>query len=195
MSILLGSRTEKNILTAFAGESQARNRYTFFASKAKSEGYVIVADIFTETSNQEKEHAERLFKFIDRPQACEIEINASYPVGIYDTITNLRNAASGENYESKIMYPNFAKVAREEGFEDIAFSMENIAVAEFYHEKRYNHLVNLINTNKIFTKEEPIMWRCLNCGWVGEGTSAPDRCPACDHEQKYFTELFDNFFV
>jgi len=191
---LAGTQTEKNIITAFAGESQARNRYIFYASAASKEGYELISYIFTETANQEKEHAERLFKFIDRAECAEIEITAAFPAGIYDTVTNLLNSAEGENFETNVMYPNYAKVAREEGFNDIAISMENIAVAEAYHEKRFKKLAKLIESGKMFKKDEPILWRCRNCGWVGKLTGAPEFCPACKHPQKYFEALEENLF-
>ena len=192
---LAGTQTEKNILTAFAGESQARNRYNFYASKATKDGYVLISYVFTETAEQEKEHASRLFKFIDRTEAAEIEITAEYPVGIFDTVTNLMNSAAGENFEHEIMYPNYAKVAREEGFDEIAIAMENIAVAEAYHEKRFKKLACLIESGKMFEKDEPILWRCRNCGWVGSLKSAPDFCPACKHEKRYFEALLENLFI
>ncbi len=188
---LKGTQTEKNLLTAFAGESQARNRYTYFASAAKKEGFVQISDIFTETANQEKEHAKRLFKFL---QGGEVEIQAAFPAGVIGTTAeNLAEAAGGENYEWTEMYPGFAKVAREEGFEAIAKVFEAIAVAEKQHEKRYNDLKANIEGGKVFKKDEPITWRCRNCGYLHEGTEAPEVCPACAHPQAHFEKLGENW--
>jgi rubrerythrin len=191
MSSLKGSKTEKNILTAFAGESQARNRYTYFASQAKKEGYVQISSIFEETANQEKEHAKRLFKL---PEGGEIEITGAFPAGVIGTtLENLKEAASGENYEHTIMYPEFAKTAREEGFEDEAAIFEAIAVAEKQHEKRYNDLAANIEANRVFRRDESVIWRCRNCGYLHEGDTAPERCPACDHPQAHFELLGENW--
>ena len=191
MANLKGTQTEKNILTAFAGESQARNRYTYFASKAKNEGYVQIAAIFEETANQEKEHAKRLFKLLE---GGEVEITGAFPAGVIDTtLENLKEAAAGENYEHTIMYPGFAKVAREEGFDSIAVIFESIAVAEKQHEKRYNDLAANIETGKVFKKDEKVVWRCRNCGYIHEGTKAPGTCPACDHPQAHFERLGENW--
>ncbi len=188
---LKGSRTEKNILTAFAGESQARNRYTYFASQAKKEGYVQISNIFEETANQEKEHAKRLFKLL---QGGEVEIQAAFPAGVIGkTVDNLKAAAGGENYEWTNMYPTFAKVAREEGFEQIAKIFEAIAVAERQHEKRYLALAKNIEQGLVFNRPQKTMWRCLNCGYLHEGTSAPDICPACAHPQAHFELLGENW--
>ena len=188
---LKGSKTEKNILGAFAGESQARNRYTFFASKARKEGYIQIALIFEETANQEKEHAERLFKLLE---GGEVEIQASFPAGIIgSTAENLKAAAGGEHYEWTEMYPGFAKVAREEGFEEIAAIFESIAVAEKQHEKRYLGLLNNIEKGTVFKKDKPVVWRCLNCGYIHEGTEAPKVCPACAHPQAYYEVLAENW--
>lgn len=181
---LKGTRTEKNILTAFAGESQARNRYSYFASKAKSEGYVQISKIFEETANHEKEHAKRLFKFLEGGDA---EIIAAFPAGtIGSTLENLKASAEGENHEHTEMYPEFAKIAREEGFPEIAAVMENIAVAEAYHEERYKAFIANIESDRVFVKNEKIVWRCQNCGYNHEGTTAPVACPACDHPQAHF---------
>lgn len=181
---LKGTQTEKNILTAFIGESQARNKYTYFASIAKKEGYVQISKIFEETANHEKEHAKRLFKFLEGGDA---EIVATFPAGVLgSTLDNLKAAAAGENEEYTEMYPDFAKVAREEGFPEIAAVMENIAVAEKYHEERYNALIANIESSSVFAKDEEIEWRCQNCGYNHKGTTAPDRCPACDHPQSHF---------
>ncbi len=188
---LKGSQTEKNLLTAFAGESQARNRYTYFASAAKKEGFVQISEIFAETANQEKEHAKRLFKFL---QGGEVEIQASFPAGVIGTTAeNLAGAAGGENYEWTEMYPGFAKVAREEGFEAIAKVFEAIAVAEKQHEKRYNDLMANIKAGTVFKKDKPIVWRCRNCGYLHEGTEAPEACPACAHPQAHFEVLGENW--
>ena len=188
---LKGSKTEKNILTAFAGESQARNRYTYFASKAKKEGFQQMEYIFTETADQEKEHAKRLFKLL---QGGEVEIKAAFPAGIIDTTAeNLKESAAGENYEWTDMYPSFAEVAREEGFDDIAKIFEAIAVAEKQHEKRYLGLLANIEGNTVFKKGRSVVWRCRNCGYTHEGLEAPDLCPACDHAQSHFELLAENW--
>ncbi|MBW2606993.1 MAG: rubrerythrin family protein [Deltaproteobacteria bacterium] len=191
MANLKGTQTEKNILTAFAGESQARNRYTYFASKAKKEGYVQIAAIFEETASQEKEHAKRLFKLLE---GGEVEITGAFPAGVIDTtLENLKGSAGGENYEHTIMYPGFAKVAREEGFDSIAVIFEAIAVAEKQHEKRYNALAANIETGKVFKKDEKVVWRCRNCGYLHEGNEATDVCPACAHPQAHFELLGENW--
>jgi len=191
MANLKGTQTEKNILTAFAGESQARNRYTYFASKAKKEGYVQIASIFEETANQEKEHAKRLFKLLE---GGEVEITGAFPAGVIDTtLENLKASAGGENYEHTIMYPGFAKVAREEGFDSIAVIFEAIAVAEKQHEKRYNSLAANIEAGKVFKKDEKVVWRCRNCGYLHEGTEAIDVCPACAHPKAHFELLGENW--
>ncbi|MEA3278990.1 MAG: rubrerythrin family protein [Thermodesulfobacteriota bacterium] len=191
MGDLKGTQTEKNILTAFAGESQARNRYTYFASKAKKEGYVQIAAVFEETANQEKEHAKRLFKLLE---GGEVEITGTFPAGVIDTtLENLKGAAGGENYEYTQMYPGFAKVACEEGFDSIALIFEAIAVAEKQHEKRYNAFAANIETGKVFKKDEKVVWRCRNCGYLHEGTEAPNVCPACDHPQAHFELLGENY--
>ncbi|MGL1861014.1 MAG: rubrerythrin family protein [Pseudodesulfovibrio sp.] len=181
---LKGSQTEKNILTAFAGESQARNRYTYFASKAKKEGYVQISKIFEETAGHEKEHAKRLFKFLE---GGEVEITASFPAGVIgSTLENLKEGAAGENHEHTEMYPEFARIARDEGFPAVAVVMENIAVAEAYHEERYKSLIANIESNHVFVKDSEIEWRCQNCGYTYKGTTAPGKCPACDHGQSHF---------
>lgn len=189
--ILKGSLTEKNILTAFCGESQARNRYTYFSSKAKNEGYVQIANIFEETADQEKEHAKRLFKLLPGGEAV---VTASFPSGIIGTTAeNLMEAAGGEHYEHTEMYPGFAAVAREEGFSDIAKIFMAIAVAEKQHEKRYLDLFANLKKNKVFHKDNPIVWRCLNCGYLHTGKSAPEECPACNHPQAHFEVLGENW--
>jgi len=191
MGELKGSQTEKNILTAFAGESQARNRYTYFASKAKKEGYVQIAAIFEETANQEKEHAKRLFKFLE---GGEVEITGAFPAGVIgSTLENLKASAAGENYEHTSMYPDFAKTAKEEGFSNIAAVFSAIAVAEKQHEKRYNALVQNIEAGRVFKRDGKVVWQCRNCGYIHEGNEAPARCPACDHEQAHFELLGENW--
>lgn len=187
MKSVKGTVTEKNLLTAFAGESQARNRYTYFASKAKKEGYVLIADMFSETADQEKEHAKRLFKFLE---GGEVEITGAFPAGkIGSTVENLMESAGGENYEWTTMYPEFAIKAEEEGFKDIAAVSRAIAVAEKRHEERYLNLKKMIEEQRTFKRETTVMWRCRNCGYIYEGTSAPGKCPACDHSQAHF-EVF-----
>ncbi len=181
---LKGSKTEQNLLTAFAGESQARNRYTYFASQAKKDGYVQIKNIFEETANQEKEHAKRLFKFLEGGDA---EVQASYPAGkIGSTLENLKAAAAGEHYENTTMYPEFAEVADEEGFTEIATVFRKIAVAETRHENRYNKLASNIENGKVFKRDQEQRWVCSNCGYVHEGTEPPNLCPACAHPQEYY---------
>jgi rubrerythrin len=188
---LKGTQTEKNLLKAFAGESQARNRYTFFASQAKKEGFIQVSYIFEETANQEKEHAKRLFKFL---QGGDLEIQAGFPAGVIgDTVDNLRAAAAGEHHEWESMYPEFAQTAREEGFNSIAGTFEAIAVAEKQHEKTYLDLAANIESGMVFKKEEKVIWRCRNCGYLHEGEEAPDLCPACAHKQAHFELLGENW--
>jgi len=188
---LKGSKTEKNLLTAFAGESQARNRYTYFTSQAKKDGYVQISKIFEETAAQEKEHAERLFKLL---KGGEVEIQAAFPAGVIDTTAeNLKASAGGEHYEWTEMYPGFAEVAREEGFDSIADIFEAIAVAEKQHEKRYLDLLANVEAGTVFKKDESVVWRCLNCGYLHEGQEAPKACPACAHEQAYFELLGENW--
>ena len=188
---LKGSRTEKNLMAAFAGESQARNRYTYFASAAKKEGFVQMADIFEETSNQEREHAKRLFKFM---AGGEAELTAAFPFGVIGkTADNLRAGAAGEHYEWTIMYPEFAAVAREEGFGDIAGAMESIAVAEKQHENRYLALAANIEKGRVFKRDSAVVWRCRNCGYLHEGPEAPTLCPACAHPQAHFELLAENW--
>lgn len=186
-----GTETEKNLLKAFAGESQARNRYTYFSKKARKDGYVQISNIFEETANQEKEHAKRLFKFLE---GGEVEITASFPAGVIgSTEDNLEEAAGGENYEWTQMYPEFAKIAREEGFGDIADVFEAIAVAEKQHEKRYNDLRENIITGRVFKRDEKVVWRCQNCGYLHEGPEVPDLCPACAHPKAHFELLGENW--
>jgi len=188
---LKGTRTEKNLLTAFAGESQARNRYNFFASQAKKEGYEQISAIFSDTAENEKEHAKRLFKFLE---GGEVEITAAFPAGVIgDTKENLRAAAAGENYEYTQMYPKFARIADDEGFQEIASVMRAIAVAEKEHETRYLALLENIEKNKVFKRDNVVKWKCRNCGYVYEGTEAPEECPACAHPRDYFELLCENY--
>ena len=187
MPSLKGTQTEKNLLIAFAGESMARNRYTYFASVAKKEGYVLISAMFEETANQEKEHAKRLFKFLEGGNA---EITAPFPAGVIgDTAANLKSAAEGENEEWTDMYPKYAAIAREEGFPVIAAVMENIAVAEKQHEKQYLDLLAHLEAGTMFQRGDKVIWRCRNCGFIHEGTVAPKVCPACNHPQDYFEVL------
>ena len=191
MANLKGTQTEKNILTAFAGESQARNRYTYFASKAKKEGYVQISHIFEETAQQEKEHAKRLFKLLE---GGEVEITGAFPAGVIgSTLENLKESAGGENYEHTTMYPEFAKTAREEGFEAEAAIFEAIAVAEKQHEKRYLGLSANIENGTVFKRDAAVTWRCRNCGYLHEGPEAPVMCPACAHPQAHFELLGENW--
>ncbi|MDD9302272.1 MAG: rubrerythrin family protein [Desulfobacter sp.] len=191
MASLKGTKTEKNLLTAFAGESQARNRYTYFASKAKKEGFVQISDIFTETANQEKEHAKRFFKFLE---GGEVEVVAAFPAGVIGTtLENLKEAAAGEKCEWEEMYPEFAAQAREEGFEAVAMVFEMVAVAEKQHEKRYRELAANVESGAVFKKEESVTWRCRNCGYVHEGEEAIEMCPACAHPQAHFELLAENW--
>ncbi len=188
---LKGTRTEKNLLTAFAGESQARNRYTYFASQAKKDGFVQIQSIFEETANQEKEHAKRLFKFL---QGGEAEVTAAFPAGtIASTAENLKASAGGENYEWTTMYPEFAQIAREEGFDEIAAVFEAIAVAEKQHEARYLGLLKNVKAGTVFKKDSSVVWRCRNCGYLHEGSEALDVCPACTHPQAHFELLGENW--
>ena len=181
---LKGSKTEKNLMAAFAGESQARNRYTYFASKAKKEGYGQIAAIFEETANQEKEHAKREFKFLE---GGDVEITGAFPAGVIGTTRdNLLAAAAGEDYETETMYPDFAKIAEEEGFADIALVFKSIAVAEKRHRDRYRALAKNIDDGTVFKKNAKVRWVCGNCGYVHEGPEAPDMCVACAHPQSHF---------
>jgi rubrerythrin len=186
-----GTKTETNLLTAFAGESQARNRYTFFSSQAKKDGYVQISQLFEETANQEKEHAERLFKFLEGGTA---KIEWEYPAGKIGTITeNLVAAANGEKEEYTEMYPSFAKVAEAEGFKDVALAMRNIAIAEKHHEERYLSMLKELQEGTIFKKPDEIVWECLNCGYLHIGREAPKLCPACAHPQAYFARKRDSW--
>jgi len=186
-----GTQTEKNLLKSFAGESQARSRYTFFASKAKKEGYEQIAGVFTETAEQEKEHAERFFKFLE---GGAVEITATYPAGkIGTTVENLVAAAAGENEEWTELYPAFADVAEKEGFKDIATVCRMISTVEKEHEIRYRKLLANVTSDSVCAKEEPITWQCRNCGFVHTGKTAPQKCPACDHPQAYFEPKKENY--
>lgn len=186
-----GTKTEKHLLVAFSGESQARNRYTYFASAARKEGFEQIANIFTETAENEKEHAKVFFKYFE---GGDIEIIASYPAGIIkDTKTNLEEAAAGENLEWTTLYSDSAKVASAEGFPEIARSFEQIAKVEKFHETRYRRLINNIANSEAFKKKTPVKWHCINCGYVFEGAEAPKECPACKHPQGYYEVLAENY--
>lgn len=190
---LKDSKTAVNLMTAFAGESQARNRYTFFASAAEKEGYRQIAEIFTETANQEKEHAKRLFKFMTGG-VSGILPDAAFPFGpIAKTRENLLEGAGGEHYEWEVMYPDFAKTADAEGFGAIAEVFRNIAIAEKQHEKRYLALAGNIEKDLVFRRPQPVIWRCINCGWLHEGTEAPKSCAACAHPTAHFEILAENW--
>lgn len=191
MKSVKGTQTEKNLLTAFAGESQARNRYTYFSGQAKKDDYIQIADIFEETANQEKEHAKRLFKLLE---GGDVEIQAAFPAGVIGTTAdNLKNSAGGEHYEWTEMYPGFAGTAKDEGFEDIAKIFESIAIAEKQHEKRYLGLAANIKTGTVFKKDKPVVWRCKNCGYLHNGKEAPEICPACAHPRSYYEILYENW--
>lgn len=188
---LKGTKTERNLITAFAGESQARNRYSYFASIAKKEGYEQIAGVFLETADHEKEHAKRLFKFLE---GGEVEITTSFPAGLIgNTVENLKAAIGGENHEHESMYPDFAKVAEEEGFSDIAAVFRAIAVAEVGHEKRFQKLLDNIEQGKVFQRDQKVTWKCRNCGYLHDGTEAPKRCPACDHPQSFYEIACENY--
>lgn len=188
---LKGSQTEKNLLAAFAGESQARTRYTFFASAAKKEGYEQISDIFQETADNEKEHAELFFKQLTGGTA---EITASYPAGVIGTTAeNLKEAAEGEKLEWGTLYPNFAKVAETEGFKDAARTFRLVAQVERYHERRYRKLLANVEQGTVFKKDAPTSWKCRNCGHVLKGREAPERCPICDHARSYFEVWCENY--
>jgi rubrerythrin len=191
MASLKGTQTEKNLLTAFAGESQARNRYTYFASAAKKEGFVQISDIFTETASQEKEHAKRFFKFLE---GGDVEVTAAFPAGVIGTtLENLKAAAAGEKYEWTTMYPDFAAIARKEGFDAIAMVFEMISIAEKQHEKRYADFAANVEAGRVFKKDAKTKWRCRNCGYVHEGEEAIEMCPACVHPQAHFELLAENW--
>ena len=191
MKSLKGTKTEKSLLAAFAGESQARNRYTYFVSQAKKEGYEHIAALFQETADNEKEHAKVFFKYL---QGGDIEIVASYPAGIIGTTEqNLLAAAEGEKMEWGTLYPDFAETAEKEGFPEIALSFKNIAKVELYHERRYRKLLENVKKKMIFKKEKVVKWKCENCGYVHEGTEAPKMCPACNHPQSYYELWVENY--
>lgn len=190
MKSLKGTKTAENLMKAFAGESQARTRYTYYASAAKKEGYIQIFNLFMETAENEKEHAKIFFKFLNESLKGEtVEITADYPVGLGDTKTNLLYSANGENEEWTDLYPEFAKIAEEEGFQPVAAAFRNIAAVEKHHEARYRKLLSNIENDKAFKKEKVVLWKCNNCGYIYEGTSAPESCPACQHPQGYF-EMF-----
>ena len=191
MASLKGTRTEKNILTAFAGESQARNRYTYFARQAREDGFIQIADIFNETADQECEHALRFFKFFN---GGEIEITASFPAGVIKTtLENLVAAADGERFEHTEMYPGFAQIARDEGFQRAADTWQAISVSEMQHEKRYRELAANLAADRAFVRTEENVWRCRNCGYLHVGNAAPDKCPACVKPQGNFELLAENW--
>ena len=186
-----GTKTEKNLLAAFAGESQARNRYTYFTSAARKEGFEQIANIFAETAENEKEHAKVFFNYLE---GGDVEILAAYPAGmIKDTKTNLEGAAKGENLEWTTLYANFARIAKEEGFAEIARSFEQISKVEKFHESRYRKLIANIANGEVFQKKAVVKWHCANCGYVYEGTEPPKECPACKHPQSYFEVLAENY--
>jgi rubrerythrin len=191
MGSLKGTQTEQNLVASFAGESQARNRYTYFASEAKKEGYEQISWIFLDTAENEKEHAKKFFKFLEGGM---VEIRASYPAGVIGgTLENLREAAGGENLEYTTLYPEFARVADAEGFPEIARLWREISKGEEGHEKRYLSLLDNVEKEKVFKKDKPVKWRCRNCGYISEGTEAPGECPACAHPQAYQELLSENY--
>jgi len=191
MASVKGTKTEHNLLVSFAGESQARNRYTYFASAAKKEGYEQIAAIFLETADNEKEHAKRFFKFLE---GGEVEISASFPAGVIgDTAANLAAAAAGENLEWTKLYKEAGETARVEGFDEIAAIFKEIAEVEEQHERRYRKLLKNIKDNKVFKKDTVVKWKCRNCGYVHEGKEAPEQCPACAHPQSYYQLLCENY--
>ena len=191
MKSLKGTQTEKNLLLSFAGESQARNRYSYFGSQAKKEGYEQIAAIFLDTADNEKEHAKVFFKLLE---GGELEITGAFPAGVIgDTKANLKEAAEGEKFENTKMYPEFAAVAEKEGFPEIAEKFRNIAKVEKGHEDRYRALLKNVEEGKVFKKDTKVVWRCRNCGYIHEGAEAPDECPACEHEQAYFELMARNY--
>lgn len=188
---LKGSRTERNLLAAFAGESQARTRYTFFASVAKKEGFEQISAVFQETADNEKEHAQLFFKLL---KGGLVEISAAYPAGVIgSTAENLRAAAEGEKHEWGTLYPSFAKVAEEEGFAEAARTFRMVAKVEAYHERRYRKLLENVELGKVFKKDAPVMWKCRNCGYVFEGKEVPEKCPVCEHPRSYFELYCENY--
>ena len=191
MTSIKGTETEKNLLKSFAGESQARNRYTYFAGAARKEGYQQIANVFVETAENEKEHAKVFFKYLE---GGDLEITAAYPAGmIKDTVTNLKAAADGENLEWTTLYADFGKIAENEGFPEIARSFREIAKVEKFHESRYRKLVGNLEKGEVFKKPAPVKWHCTNCGYVFEGSEAPKECPACKHPQAYYELLAENY--
>ncbi|AYF53803.1 rubrerythrin family protein [Clostridium botulinum C] len=196
MKNLNGTKTAENLMKAFAGESQATMKYSYYASKAKKEGYIQISNIFTETAGNEKEHAKIFLKYIlEDPSLPDnsIKINAEYSVALGDTKSNLNSAANGEEEEWDQLYPYFAKIADEEGFNDIASSFRMIAEIEDHHKKRFKKLLSNIESTNVFKKETPVFWKCLNCGYIHEGIEAPEKCPACAHPQGYFEVLSENY--
>ncbi len=191
MKSLKDTKTEKNLLTAFAGESQARNRYTFFASQAKKDGYEQIAAFFEETADNEKEHAKLFFKYLEGGM---VEITGTFPAGkIGTTAENLLASANGEHEEWSLLYPDAAKIARSEGFEDIAKTYEEVAKVEAAHENRYRKLLEDVQNGKVFKKDKAVSWKCRNCGYVHNGQEAPEACPACKHAKKFFEVLAENY--
>lgn len=194
MNSLKGTKTAENLMKSFAGESQARTRYTYYASQAKKEGYVQISNIFLETAENEKEHAKRFFKFLNEQlEGQEINIEASFPVGLSNTAKNLEYAANGENEEWTDLYPQFANIADEEGFPEIAKAFRKIAEVELRHENRFRKLLSNIENDSVFKKEETQLWKCNNCGYIHEGTFAPQLCPACVHPQSYFEVFVETY--
>lgn len=194
MKSLKGTKTAENLMKAFAGESQARTRYTYYASAAKKEGYVQISNLFMETAENEKEHAKRFFKFLNESLNGEmVEINAGYPVGLGDTKANLLSAANGENEEWTDLYPEFANVAEAEGFQAVATAFRKIAEVEKHHEARYRKLLSNLENDTAFKKDEVVLWKCNNCGYIYEGTNAPEVCPACLHPQGYFEVFIETY--
>ncbi|MFW5882503.1 MAG: rubrerythrin [Planctomycetota bacterium] len=191
MPAITGTRTEKNLLAAFAGESQARNRYTYFASQARKEGLMQISQVFAETADQEAMHAKRFFSHLE---GGEVEITAAFPAGVIgDSAANLRAGAAGEHHEWSTLYPGFAGIAREEGFNTIAALFDHVSVAEKQHERRYLGLLANVEAGTVFARSEPVVWRCLKCGYLHEGTAAPPLCPACAHPQGWFEILAENW--
>ncbi|MCU0588940.1 MAG: rubrerythrin family protein [Syntrophobacteraceae bacterium] len=191
MPALKGTKTESNLLASFAGESQARNRYTYFAGQARKDGYVQIAAIFEETASQEKEHAKRFFKFLE---GGEITVTAAFPAGVIGTtLENLRAAAEGEKHEHTVLYPEFASIADSEGFKEIGEVFRAISVAEKQHEKRYRDLAANIENDRVFKRSVPVVWRCINCGYLHEGKDIPELCPACAHPRAYYEILGENW--
>jgi len=191
MKSVKGTRTERNLLTAFAGESQARNRYTYFAEKATEEGFMQIAKIFEETAGQEREHAERFFSFLE---GGDVEITAAYPAGeVKTTAENLKHAATGEHMEWTSIYKEFAEVAQSEGFPQVAAVFNSVSVAERQHEKRYNKLRENVLNDEVFKKKQKVLWACMNCGYIYEGEEAPKKCPACGYPQAYYELVSENW--